>query len=156
VRIPLNYQFFGANYQDSARNNAPTYSRMTIEEEARMFGTHKLTMLFAVIPMALVGCAMSTGIMPAGPDTYMLGEHYAPIRGGSVTAQQATLTEANAFCVQQGKVFLPSEMQTPASLNPYGPTDFRLAFRCVPPDHPDIANYRLQSSPNFIVEQRNR
>jgi hypothetical protein len=112
--------------------------------------------LLTIIVLAVGGCAMSTGIMPVGPDTYMLSKHNAPIRGGAITAQQEALAEANAFCAQQSKVFLPNDMQTPASLNPYGPTNFSITFRCLPPDHPDIARYRLQRSPNYIIEQRNR
>ena len=41
----------------------------------------------------LSGCAESTGILPMGPDTYTLSEHYAPIRGGAVTAGKVALTE---------------------------------------------------------------
>jgi hypothetical protein len=106
--------------------------------------------------LAAGGCAMSSGIMPAGPDTYMLSKHNAPIREGAITAQQEALTEANAFCTGQGKVFLPSKMQTPASANPYGPTNLSITFRCLPVDHPDVATYLLRRSPNYIIEQRNR
>jgi hypothetical protein len=35
-----------------------------------------------VIIIALGGCAMSSGILPAGPNTYTLTERYAPLRGG--------------------------------------------------------------------------
>jgi hypothetical protein len=36
----------------------------------------------------LVGCASSTGILPAGPDTYTLSEKFAPVRGGGDEAQR--------------------------------------------------------------------
>ena len=70
---------------------------------------------------ALSGCATSTGILPAG-DTYTLTERFARIRGGGTEAQRAALTEANAFCVQQGRVFVPGTMNDAGNLNnPYGP-----------------------------------
>jgi hypothetical protein len=52
----------------------------------------------AIICAALSGCQTSTGILPAGPNTYTLSKHTAPILGGSTTAEQQALTEANAYC----------------------------------------------------------
>ena len=46
---------------------------------------------------ALGGCASSTGILPAGPDTYTLSERFAPVRGGGDEAQRDALTKANEF-----------------------------------------------------------
>jgi hypothetical protein len=85
----------------------------------------------ASVAATLTGCAMSTGILPAGPDTYTVSEHFAPIRGGSTTAQQTALTEANAFCAGQGRQFLPVDMLTPSSANPYGTTGYSVTFRCL-------------------------
>ena len=55
----------------------------------------------AAISAALTACSMGTGILPAGPDTYTVTERRAPVLGGSTTAQQAAMTEANAFCAQR-------------------------------------------------------
>jgi len=85
----------------------------------------------AIVGCALAGCQMSTGILPAGPNTYTLSKHVAPILGGSLTAQQQALTEANVYCAQQGRQFVPSDMNTPASANPYGPTNYSVTFRCL-------------------------
>ena len=104
----------------------------------------------------ICGCAMSTGILPAGPDTYMVTERFAPIRGGSVTAQQTALTEANAFCAQQGRQFLPTDTQmlngvmTPAS------TGYSVTFRCLLPSDPELTRGGSTHAPDTIVERRNR
>jgi hypothetical protein len=108
----------------------------------------------AAVAGALTGCAMSTGILPAGPDTYTVSEHFAPIRGGSTTAQQTALTEANAFCAGQGRQFLPVDMLTPFSANPYGTTNYSVTFRCLLPGDPELARSHL--APTQIIEQRNR
>jgi hypothetical protein len=60
---------------------------------------------------------MGTGILPAGPDTYMVTERRAPVLGGSTAAQQAGMTEANAYCAQQGKQFLPVDTANLASIS---------------------------------------
>ena len=35
------------------------------------------------ILLSVAGCAASSGILPAGPNTYIVTERFAPIRGGS-------------------------------------------------------------------------
>ena len=107
--------------------------------------------------MMLAACATSTGILPAGPDTYTISEKFAPLRGGADEAERDTLTKGNAYCVNQGKVFVPNNMgQNNLSNNPYGATGYMLTFRCLPPNSPEVANYKLQQAPNVIIEQRNR
>jgi|SRR5476651_1155526 hypothetical protein len=106
---------------------------------------------------ALAGCASSTGILPAGPDTYTLSERFAPVRGGGDEAQRDALTKANEFCQEKGRIFVPNNMGQAGNLaNPYGPTGYTVTFRCLQPNDPAVASYRLQSAPNLIVEQRNR
>jgi hypothetical protein len=67
------------------------------------------------------------------------------------------LTQANAYCAQQGRQFVPNNMgQSGALTNPYGPTGYTVTFRCLSPNDPAVANYHLQQAPNLIIEQRNR
>jgi hypothetical protein len=60
--------------------------------------------LFCVL---VVACSQGTGILPAGPDTYTVTEHRAPILGGAAEAQRVAMTEANDYCDHQGKKFFP-------------------------------------------------
>lgn len=114
--------------------------------------------LFVMTTTLVVGgCASSTGILPAGPDTYTLSEKFAPVRGGSDEAQRSALTKANEYCTQQGKVFVPNNMGQAGDLaNPYGPTGYTVTFKCLLPNDPAIAKFQLQQAPNIIVEQRSR
>lgn len=111
----------------------------------------------AIIAAILGGCAASTGILPAGPDTYTVTERFAPIRGGSTEAQRVALTEANAFCEQQGRVFVPmtmDQLQGIANLNTS--TGYAVTFRCLRPDDPAVAKFKLERAPNLILEERTR
>jgi hypothetical protein len=117
--------------------------------------TVKHLLPIAAISVALTACSMGTGILPAGPDTYTVTERRAPVLGGSTTAQQAAMTEANAFCAQQGRQFLPVDMVTPPSANPYGATGYSVTFRCLLAGDPELsAGSHL--APTAIIEQRNR
>lgn len=56
----------------------------------------------------LASCAMGTGILPAGPDTYIVKESYAPVRGGATTAEKVAMTEADMFVLLQARNFFRS------------------------------------------------
>ena len=56
----------------------------------------------SVAPVAglfLCACASSTGILPAGPDTYTLTERLAPIRGGGNAAEANALAKPINFAL---------------------------------------------------------
>lgn len=109
----------------------------------------------AAATAVLAACSMGTGILPAGPNTYTVTERRAPVLGGSTSAQQAAMTEANTFCAGQGRQFLPVDMGTLASIsNPYGTTGYSVTFRCLPPGDPELQGSHL--APTAIIEQRNR
>jgi hypothetical protein len=109
------------------------------------------------VVLTLTACAASTGILPAGPDTYTVTERLAPVRGGGTEAQRVAMTEANVFCERQGRQFLPLSMNDAGSLtNPYGPTGYTVTFRCLPPGDPELARPQFERAPNMIIEQRNR
>jgi hypothetical protein len=79
------------------------------------------------------GCAESTGIRPAGPDIYTVSEHFAAGRRGSLTGEHTVVSEASTFCIQQGRVFDPIDVLTPARASPSEKRGYSVTFRCVPP-----------------------
>jgi hypothetical protein len=113
----------------------------------------------ALALLLLASCAQGTGILPAGPDTYTVTEHRAPILGGVITAQQVTMTEANDFCENQGKKLLPlntNESGIGASQATWGNTTFSMTFRCLEPGDRELKRPNFQPAPNIVIEQRNR
>ena len=86
----------------------------------------------AVLSCLLAGCAMSTGIQPTGPDSYIVSEMRAPALGGAAAAQQVAIAEATQFCVARGETFAPLLMQPGGyPYSAYGPTQFMVSFRCL-------------------------
>lgn len=89
--------------------------------------------LIAIMGIALTACAASTGILPAGPDTYAVTAKFAPIRGGSLAAQPEALSEAQTFCQSQGRVFVAVQMGETAPKADVGSTGYQIVFKCLPP-----------------------
>lgn len=88
----------------------------------------KLLCLAAAIVMT--GCASTTGVVPAGKDTYMIArEDNSPAASlGAIKA--ATLKEAGSFCAGQGKSMqVTKESDTPRSFGQFPQTT--LHFTCV-------------------------
>jgi hypothetical protein len=92
----------------------------------------------------LASCAHSTGILPAGPNTYTITGRFAPVRGGGDEAEKVVLTKANDFCAGQGRQFVPTMMDPSGNpLNPYGPTGHTVTFTCLLPNDPALAAYQI-------------
>ena len=104
------------------------------------FGGCHVRLLFSATAIGsiskLAGCASSTGILPAGPDTYTITTR--KIVGIGDGAQKAALQEASEFCENKGRVFVPSTMAKP------GDVSYDVTFRCLLPNDPAVGAYRLQ------------
>ena len=91
------------------------------------------------VPMlvAVTGCSSSTGIVPIGPNLYVLAELRAPARGGGGEARRMVLAEADGFCRRQGSVAQILDLRPDGDpFTPYYPTAFDATFRCFLPDAP--------------------
>jgi hypothetical protein len=88
--------------------------------------------LTALLAFSVTGCATTTGIVPVGPDTYVLSEMRAPVLGGGGEAQRVVLAKASGFCQQQGRVFVPLLLRPDGDpFTPYYPTAFDATFQCL-------------------------
>jgi hypothetical protein len=93
--------------------------------------------------LVTASCAGTIGVQPAGPNVWVVSEMRAPVLGGGRAAQDAALREANGFCAQQGRVFVPMDMQPGGFVySPYGPTSFTTHFQCLAQDDPAVARMR--------------
>ncbi len=89
--------------------------------------------LFTLVAgILLAGCSLTSGVVPIGPNTYVLSELRAPVRGGGAAAQRAVLAESDGFCRLQGRDMVMLE------LRPGGdprveewPTQFDATFQCL-------------------------
>ena len=90
----------------------------------------KIIPLFSAA-IALAGCA-STGVIPMGQDSYMIGKKDgSPGLGVSITNKAEVYQEANAFCREKGlEVKVLNVTTTPARLAQLGSTE--LQFKCAP------------------------
>jgi hypothetical protein len=91
-----------------------------------------------IVATVFAGCAASTGILPAGPDTYAVTAKFAPIRGGSLAAQPEALAEAQTFCQNQGRVFLAVQMGETAPRAEFGSTGYQIVFKCLAAGDPTL------------------
>jgi hypothetical protein len=105
------------------------------------------------LTLALSACAQGTGTLPAGPDTYTVTEHRAPVLGGASEAQRAAMTEANDYCSQDGKKFFPLNMAQQPTV-PAGGPGYSVTFRCLEPDDAELKRPNFQPTPNIVIEQR--
>ena len=96
-------------------------------------------MATAILPLALTACSARTDVLPAGPDTYTLTEHFVPVGGDT---GRVAVTKANDFCIEKGRVFVPSMTQASIPTQDYGNTEYSVTFQCLLPTDAALAMYR--------------
>ena len=99
----------------------------------------------------LVACepiAGSTGILPAGPDTYTVTARNEGIFGGSAQAQQAALAEATQYCQRQNLVFVSATTNQVSGVTTPTWTGYTLTFRCLPGTDPAVTRFQPPRAPS--------
>jgi hypothetical protein len=104
----------------------------------------KISMLAVLASLILTGCATSTGVVTAGPDTYFISRsitHY----GTAGEAKAAIYQEAGAWCAARGLVMVPvsSDEKDPVRFSHLGSAE--LLFRALKPGDPEIKRANVES-----------
>lgn len=59
----------------------------------------------AVTFIIIAGCASNSGVVPIGPETFMVSRQAATGFSGLGTLKADALEEANEYCIKQNKIF---------------------------------------------------
>ena len=91
--------------------------------------------------IGLTGCKVSSPVVPAGKDSYMVSSHVAACV--SCSAAIKSLKTANDFCAKQGKVVVVRN--TSGATNPFGyDNGNQMIFTCVSADDPEYTRPTLR------------
>jgi len=100
----------------------------------------------------LAGCATSSGIVPTGPDSYMVSRSagWGSANASSVLADD--YREANEFCAKDGKKMETVHTQTSPMYFGHRP-EAQLDFMCLQPGDSQLRRPMMQADPQKIVEK---
>jgi hypothetical protein len=93
----------------------------------------------------LAGC--TSGVIPAGPDTYMISSSGAGFSMAGVRAR--TYQKASQYCAARGLVFVPVSFDAQGGVYGQRPPTGDLVFRALKPGDPEIKRPNLEQ-PNYI------
>jgi hypothetical protein len=105
----------------------------------------------------LTGCSSSSGVLKVGPDTYTISTSASPGKGGIPTAKRIAYQEATVECVTKGnlEVFVLSEKSSSPTWTE-GMANVEVNFRCLPKNDPEFQRQNLKSTPDQVIEKRER
>lgn len=117
----------------------------------RLAKMKRLAYLFTILTTFVVSGCQSTGVIPTGQDSYMIGKKDGmPGLGVSLTNKAEVYREADEFCRAKGLEVQTLEVTTtPARLAQLGSTE--LDFKCVAPGG---TAQPLQKRPDTVIEIR--
>ena len=114
------------------------------------------TILINLAALALVACANSSGVLAIGPDTFTISTSASPGKGGVPAAKRIAYEEATDECTKRGRQVFALSEKTSSPTWTEGMASMELNFRCLRPDDPEFQRQRLQSTPDKILEIRQK
>jgi hypothetical protein len=107
----------------------------------------------------LGGCATNSGVVPMGPDTYLVSRQGSGFWVMPTTLRNEALTEANLYCSNNKKKFevVRIEMLSQIPLGQPGGPRFPTAeihFMCLDTNDPELTRPKMQRDPDMIIENR--
>lgn len=110
--------------------------------------------LMLLLCLGLSGCAINSGIVPMGKDTYMVSRQAATGFSGSGAQKAKCFQEASQFCEKQGKKL--QVVSTSEAKPPYIFANFPKAevqFMCLDANDPQLQRTRLEKSPDVVIKR---
>lgn len=114
-----------------------------------------LSMFFFLCLLILAGCASNSGVVPIGPDTFMISRQAATGFTGLGTLKAEAFREANQYCVSQRKhmrVVNTSESSPPYIFGHFPRSEIQ--FMCLEKADAELTRPKMQKVPDVIIEER--
>ena len=114
-----------------------------------------MKMIYCLLALLLAGCASHSGVVPIGPDTYMVSRQAATGFSGSGTLKAEAFREANEFCLSQQKklqVVSTTEAQPPYILANFPKAEVQ--FMCLDANDPELSRPKLKKEADSVIEIR--
>jgi len=112
-----------------------------------------LRTLHATFVLAIAACSSNSGVVPIGPDTFMVSRQAATGFSGSGTLKADAFREANEYCRGLGKVM--QVVRTEEARPPYIAANFPKAevqFMCLSADDPKVSRPKLTKEPDTVID----
>jgi hypothetical protein len=111
---------------------------------------------YVLISLIVVsGCASNSGVVPIGPDTFMVSRQAATGFSGLGTLKADAFQEANQYCIKQNKNI--RVVNTSESSPPYVMGNFPRAevqFMCLEKSDAELTRPKMQKMPDTVIEVR--
>jgi hypothetical protein len=107
------------------------------------------------LALLLAGCASNSGVVPIGPDTFMVSRQAATGFSGSGTLKAEAFHEANQYCLDHKKQL--QVVQTAEAQPPYVFTNFPKAevqFMCLDANDPELVRPKPRKEADTVLEMQ--
>ena len=115
-----------------------------------------MKIICCLLAIILAGCALNSGVVPIGKDTFMVSRQAATGFSGSGTLKAEAFKEANQYCLSQNKVLQivnTTEAQPPYVLGNFPKAEVQ--FMCLEPNDSKLARPKLKKEADSVIEIRN-
>ena len=104
--------------------------------------------------LIVTGCALNSGVVPIGPETFMVSRQAATGFSGLGTLKAEAIQEANQYCIKQNKYI--RVVNTSESSPPYVLGNFPRAevqFMCLDKSDAELTRPKMQKTPDTVIDE---
>jgi len=111
---------------------------------------YKFYSLFFIL--ILSGCASSSGIIPIGPDTYMISEQGWISTQSTGELKATAYKKAGKYCIKQNKSVMPVSTNTIQGVIGRSYPEVEVQFMCLTEKDIELKRPKLQPLPDVRIE----
>lgn len=120
---------------------------------------NKSNLSLIAVASILGACATNSGVVPLGPDTYLVSRQGSGFWVMPTSLRNEALAEANQYCASNKKKFevVRIEMLPQIPLGQPGGPRFPAAeihFMCLDATDPELGRPKMQREPDVVIENR--
>jgi hypothetical protein len=111
--------------------------------------------IYSTLVILVTGCASNSGVVPIGPDTFMVSRQAATGFSGSGTLKAEAFQEANQYCLSQKKklqVVHTAEAQPPYVFGNFPKAEVQ--FMCLDANDSELVRPKLRKEADTVIEIR--
>src|SRR2546428_841808 len=114
-----------------------------------------MKIIYCLLAMLLAGCASNSGVIPIGPDTFMVSRQAATGFSGAGNLKAEAFQEANHYCLNHKKqlqVVHTAEAQPPYVWGNFPKVEVQ--FMCLDANDAELVRPKLRKEADTVIEIR--
>ena len=109
-----------------------------------------------ILTLLISACASSSGVIPIGPDTFMISEQGWISTQSTGDLKATAFKKAGSYCVKQNKTVMPVSTKTVPGIIGRSYPEVEIQFMCLTDKDIELQRPKLKPIPDVLIEDNRK